>query len=286
MGRVSEEALDRLKAEVSLAQLVRDRGVVLRKQGDSLIGLCPFHEDHSPSLVVNPEKNLWHCLGACQAGGSVIDWVMKAEGVSFRHAVEMLRRDGVRSGSFETLAAARSSGTRASSGTRGTPKKTTTVRKLDAVIDASADVQAALRQAVDFYHETLKQSPEAQAYLEKRGLKSSEMIDRFHLGFCNRTLGYHIPLRNRTTGEVIRGNLTKAGILRKSGHEHFRGSLVIPVFDEAGVVTEVYGRKIGVQARKDVPLTCTCPGRTVASGTSRRCRRARRSSFANRSSMP
>ena len=52
---------------------------------------CPFHDDREPSLVMTPAKNLWHCLGACQAGGSVIDWVMRAEGVSFRHAVELLR---------------------------------------------------------------------------------------------------------------------------------------------------------------------------------------------------
>jgi len=43
--------------------------------------------------VISPQKNLWYCLGACQCGGSVIDWVMKADGVSFRHAVELLRQD-------------------------------------------------------------------------------------------------------------------------------------------------------------------------------------------------
>jgi DNA primase len=47
------------------------------------MGLCPFHEDHSPSLVINTAKNVWHCLGACQTGGSVIDWTMKAEGGLF-----------------------------------------------------------------------------------------------------------------------------------------------------------------------------------------------------------
>ena len=57
------------------------------------MGRCPFHDDKTPSLVITPEKNLWHCLGACQVGGSVIDWVMRAEGVSFRHAVELLRSD-------------------------------------------------------------------------------------------------------------------------------------------------------------------------------------------------
>ena len=57
------------------------------------MGLCPFHDDHAPSLVVTPENNLWHCLGACNVGGSTIDWVMKTQGVSFRHAVELLRAD-------------------------------------------------------------------------------------------------------------------------------------------------------------------------------------------------
>jgi len=69
-------------------------GVIqLKRHGTDLIGLCPFHDDHEPSLVITPDKNLWHCLGACQTGGTVIDWVMKAEGVSFRHAVELLRND-------------------------------------------------------------------------------------------------------------------------------------------------------------------------------------------------
>ena len=62
--------------------------------GADLVERCPFHDDRTPSLVVTPGKNLWHCLGACQAGGSVVDWAMRAEGVSFRHAVELLR-DGM-----------------------------------------------------------------------------------------------------------------------------------------------------------------------------------------------
>jgi DNA primase len=88
VARVPEAELERLKAEVSVQRLAEARGVELRRHGADLIGLCPFHEDHEPSLVISPAKNLWHCLGACQAGGSVVDWVMRAEGVSFRHAVE------------------------------------------------------------------------------------------------------------------------------------------------------------------------------------------------------
>ena len=70
------------------------------------------------------------------------------------------------------------------------------------------------------------------------------MIDRFQLGFSNRTLGYRIPEKNREEGEVLRTRLQTLGLLRESGHEHFRGSLVVPVLDEDGNVTEIYGRKI------------------------------------------
>ena len=244
MGRISDEALERLKSEVSLERLVTARGVVLRKRGDELIGLCPFHEDHSPSLVVNPSKNLWHCLGACQTGGTVIDWVMKSEGVSFRHAVELLRKDA--------LALNPESSSR--------PVQQSTVRKLETVIGAEADTQSVLGQVVDYYHETLKQSPEALGYLEKRGIGSSEAIEQFKLGYSNRTLGYHIPLKNRREGALIRGQLESLGIYRKSGHEHFSGSLVVPVFDAQGGVTEVYGRKIGEKLRKGTALHLYLPG--------------------------
>jgi len=91
MARIAGEEIERLKKEVDLAELVTRSGVALKKAGADLVGSCPFHEDDTPSLVVTPAKGLWHCMGACQAGGSVIDWVMRAQGVSFRHAVELLR---------------------------------------------------------------------------------------------------------------------------------------------------------------------------------------------------
>ena len=92
MARIPEGEIERLKREVSVERLAEARGVKLKRHGADLIGLCPFHEDHSPSLVISPKKNLWNCLGACRKGGSVIDWVMRAEGVSFRHAVELLQQ--------------------------------------------------------------------------------------------------------------------------------------------------------------------------------------------------
>jgi DNA primase len=84
VARVPEAELERIKREVSIVRLVEARGVKLSGSGDNLMGLCPLpgHDDRSPSLVVSPSKNIWHCLGACQTGGSVIDWVMRAEGGS------------------------------------------------------------------------------------------------------------------------------------------------------------------------------------------------------------
>src|SRR5690348_2271608 len=144
MARIPDSEIERLKREVSIERLVKAAGVELRKHGADLIGRCPFHGDHEPSLVVTPEKNLWHCLGACNAGGSAIDWVMRTRGISFRHAVELLKAD------HPSLAAP----------VEKPVKKGTTV-KLDAPIDVAADDREALRQVAAYYHQTLKESPEA-----------------------------------------------------------------------------------------------------------------------------
>ena len=95
MARIPESEVERLKKEISVQRLAEARGVKLARQGADLVGKCPFHDDRTPSLVISPAKNLWHCLGACNEGGDVIQWVMRAEGVSFRHAVELLRGDGL-----------------------------------------------------------------------------------------------------------------------------------------------------------------------------------------------
>ena len=243
MARIPDDQLDRLKAEIAVERLAEGMGVVLKRHGADLLGLCPFHDDREPSLVISPSTNLWHCLGACQMGGSVIDWVMQAEGVSFRHAVELLLAD------YQPLAAS--------------PEKrpaNSTVKKLPTALEADAGDAKLLAQVIDYYHETLKQSPEALAYLEKRGIANSEAIDRFKLGFANRTLGYRLPMKNRKDGAALRGQLQRIGILRTSGHEHFNGSLVIPVIDDAGNVTEVYGRKITERLRKGTPLHLYLPG--------------------------
>jgi DNA primase catalytic core len=239
MPRIPDEVIERLKREVSLESLVEAGGIRLTRHGADLHGLCPFHDDREPSLVVSPKKNLWHCLGACQTGGTVIDWVMKSQGVSFRHAAELLR-NGLAGGAQ--------------------PAKTSTVRRLPAPVELEASGAEALEQVVSYYHATLKEWPEAMKYLQARGLTNPEMVSRFRIGYANRTLGLHLPSKNRKAGEELRGRLQTLGIIRESGHEHFNGCVVFPVFDKTGAVVEMYGRKITPNLREGTPLHLYLPG--------------------------
>jgi len=244
MARIPEDELRRLKEEISVQRLVAAGGVGLKASGKDWLGCCPFHDDDEPSLVVTPAKNLWHCFG-CGIGGGPIDWVMKKEGVSFRHAVELLRAD---SSSVAPSLVAGSDGDDA--------QRSRAVPIAPLPVDAGA--QELLDQVMGLYHQTLLASPEALAYLTQRGIADRELIERFRLGFANRTLGYRLPAKGLKAGTEIRGRLQKVGLLRASGHEHFNGCLVVPVFDEQGRVTEVYGRKI--TDKVDPPLHLYLPG--------------------------
>ena len=235
MPNISDETINKLKTETDLVALVNSTGVKLKRTGNNgndYIGLCPFHNDKTPSLVVSKDKGLFHCLGACDKGGSVIDWVMLTQGVSFRHAIELLKSDVTYSNSVV---------------------KVGTVRKLANPI-TSSNSQDILNELTAFYHETLKESPECLAYLKTRKINSSEVIDKFKLGYSNRSLGLRLPEKNRKAGRQIREKLQELGIIRASGHEHFSGSLVIPVIDTTGLVTEIYGRKITSSLRAGTPL--------------------------------
>lgn len=237
MARIPTDELERLKAEISVERLVEAAGVELKPAGKDLLGRCPFHDDAQASLVVTPSKNLWHCFG-CQIGGGPIDWMMKSRGVSFRHAVELLRE-----GALEVPAASRGR-----------------IRVLPTPVSFDADDQALLTKTIDYYHERLQQTPEALAYLAKRGLNDPALIDHFRIGFADRTLGLRLPEKTRKAGSEIRSRLQKVGLWRESGHEHFNGSITIPVITLAGDITEVYGRKINDNLREGTPKHLYLPG--------------------------
>jgi DNA primase len=242
MARVPDEIVERIKREISVERLAEGRGIKLRRVGKNRMGLCPFHAEKTPSLSITPSTNKWHCMG-CGAGGTVIDWVMRIEGVSFTHALELLRRDVVPMDAVS-----------------GPPVKKSTVPKLPSPLTAEADERTLLLEVVAFYNDTLKQTPDAMRYLEKRGLQSSEMLERFKLGFSDRMLGPTLPASNRLAGADVRGRLQKLGIYRESGHEHLRGSLIVPILNLDGDVVQMYGRKITPNLRAGTPDHLYLPG--------------------------
>lgn len=130
-------------------------------------------------------------------------------------------------------------------------------------VGLDAGEQELLDQVIGYYHETLLQSPEAMAYLERRGIASRELIETQRLGFANRALGLRLPVTRVKAGAELRTRLQRTGVLRESGHEHFNGCLVVPVVDEAGHVTEVYGHKITEGANPPLHLYLPGPHRGV-----------------------
>ncbi|MFZ2959791.1 MAG: CHC2 zinc finger domain-containing protein [Candidatus Ozemobacteraceae bacterium] len=236
--RISPEDLERLKEAIPIQRLAEARGIKLQLQGKDLIGLCPFHEEKTPSLKISPEKNLWHCFG-CDAGGTVIDWVMKIEKVGFLNAVEILRDGHLPTTSKKRVRAY---------GAGRTKAKLAPVVSLYTIEDWEI-----LNQVVDYYHETLKKSPQGLEYLERRGLKNLEMIKHFKIGHVNRTLGLRLPGGKGREGVAIRERLCRVGLVRETGHETFWGSIVIPIFDEDGRVTEIYGRRTEPKEKAGVP---------------------------------
>ena len=239
MARLSDDEIDRLKTEINLVRLLKGQGYELKKRGSDYVMSCPFHKDDTPSFIVSPKQNLWHCMGACQCGGSVIDWVMKSQGVSFKHAVAILKED------VGLLDEARG-------------VKYATTRALPTLAADEAD-SAVLSTVVDLYHETLLATTEARTYLSSRGLDNDELIRTFKLGYANRSLGYRLPHKNRKQGAALRGQLQRIGVYRSSGHEHLAGSLVVPII-EGGQVLELYGRKVNNSLRKGTPMHLYLPG--------------------------
>ena len=238
MARIPEAELQHLKAAVSLVAVVQAQGRQLVKKGKDFTTLCPFHDEKTPSCVISPEKNLYHCFG-CNAGGSVLDWVMQTEKLSLRKAAERLK---------------------AELGDNPAVVPLVTKDEPEIFAEDEAGRQALLGRVVDFYHHTLLNAPEAVAYLEKRRLNHPELVAAFKPGFANRTLPYRLPAVKSRAGEKIRARLKGVGVLRESGHEHFTGSLVVPVMDLNGQIREMYGRKIGGDLRKGTPLHLYLPG--------------------------
>jgi DNA primase len=246
MPRIPDTEIDRIKRETDLAALVRARGVELKKHGGNghLVGKCPFHAEDTASFIVTPAKGLFHCMG-CGTAGNAIQFLEKFDGVSFRHAFELLNDGAV---AFTAP-----------------PKghvKRTTVPRLAAPVKPDAEDAEIFAQVVDYYHERLL-SPSGSAardYLKQRGLDDETALRAFRIGFADRTLGLRLPYVKSKNGAALRSRLRKLGLIRESGHEHFNGSIVMPIFDSQGCVAEMYGRKINRHQTKGTPKHLYLPG--------------------------
>jgi DNA primase catalytic core len=237
MARTFEDDdLQRLKKNTSIEALCRERGIELKKHGSrDLIGLCPFHEDKKPSFVVTPEKNLFHCLG-CDAGGSVIDLVMKLDGLDFRQAVDKLL---VSSPAIRRAADAPPKS-----------KPTSCPAKLPERSGVPPErARQLLERIVSIYTKTFSEVPDGRKYLEGRGITNAGLFIQYRTGFSNGTLCNLLPKDG-----PLKEELKTIGILLDNGHERFAGCDVFPVLDADGHITTLYGRFTGDGHKRHVFL--------------------------------
>ena len=241
MGKVTGGMVAKLRAEIAVQRLAEGCGVELikvRGKSGRLVGDCLFCGG-AKTLTVEPEPNSWSCSG-CGLGGSVVEWVQHAEGVSFTHAYELLRQ-----GVAITASGARN-------GRR--PPKLTTRALLPTPFTPDQPNEALLAELVDFYRRVLRERWEPGEYLERRRLASSEMVEVFRVGFSARSLGHCVPDTRRDLGAKLRGQMRSIGVIGPKGHEAYDGSVIFPVLDGSGTVVQLYGRKLGRMLKRGTRL--------------------------------
>ena len=233
----SDQFLEELRARAGLADVV-GRRVRLQRKGREHLGLCPFHKEKTPSFTVNEEKGFYHCFG-CGAHGSVFDFVMQTEGLSFPEAVEKL------------------AGEAGIDIPRDTPEEQERQRQRQTLYDVA-------EQAAVFFERQLRMPEGRRAldYLKSRGLDDAT-IARFRLGFAPPGRG---ALKGALAREGIPENLMLAAglIIRPPGgagdtpasapgatthqtYDRFRGRVMFPIADARGRVIAFGGRILGEQ---------------------------------------
>ena len=220
MPRHPDTILATIKQNVDIVALAGDYGLALHRAGSKFKALCPFHDDHNPSLELNPDRQTYKCW-SCGAGGDVFDFVVAYDRVEFPEALRMLaERAGIALETVEERADSPSSG----------PSK--------------SDLLAVMAWAEAEFAAALRNSSEARDYLESRGI-SAEMVERFRLGFAPdsrdwlggraRRPGFGLPVLE-AAGLVARAedsNITR---------DRFRGRLIFPIHDSRGRAIAFGGR--------------------------------------------
>ncbi|MEU4403705.1 DNA primase [Streptosporangium sp. NPDC023963] len=221
-GRISDEDIALVRERSPIADIVGEHIQLRNAGGGNLKGLCPFHEEKSPSFNVTPTRGYWYCFG-CAEGGDVITFVRRLEHLSFGEAVERLAgRAGVQlryeQGGYVP---GREQGER--------------IRLIEAH-----------RAAAEFYVSKLS-APDAaigRRFLSERGFERVD-AERFGVGYAPaewEALSRHLMARGFTTAELIKGGLAKEG--RRGPIDRFRGRLVWPIRDITGDVIGFGARKL------------------------------------------
>ena len=210
----SDRALEEIKERIDIVDFISGY-VQLRKSGQNWKGLCPFHNEKTPSFMVSQAKQIYHCFG-CGAGGDVIGFLVNYERMSFPEAIQVLAdKAGVKLPVF------------------GQDKKAT---------EKSEQIRNALARAAEFYALKLHESKSASAYMNRRGV-TNESISLFRLGYA--PAGWSNLLKNlRQAGYsdvVIReAGLAVAG--DKGFYDMFRERIIFPIMGTNGNVIAFGGR--------------------------------------------
>jgi DNA primase len=206
--------IDEVKQKLDITEVVGSY-VTLKKAGRNLTACCPFHSEKTPSFFVFPEKQSWHCFGACNTGGDIFAFVMKKESVEFGEALRLLaQRAGV-------VLPARPE--------PGIPK------------EEKEEYFNANEAAALYYHNLLLHNPaaaKAKAYIEKRGLNAKTIAD-FQLGYALDSwdaLKSYLMEKGHTEKTLVTAGLLYQDDKGKS-HDRFRHKLMIPIKDARGRVT-------------------------------------------------
>src|SRR6516164_4914721 len=221
-GRIRQEDIAAVRERSPIADVVGEYLQLRSAGGGSLKGLCPFHDEKTPSFNVTPGKELYYCF-SCTAGGDVIKFIQSIENLTFTEAVERLAaRAGVElryeQGGY-------------------VPGQESSVRRR--LIDAH-------RAAAEFYAERLggSDAAPARAFLAERGFELAG-IQRFGVGYSPKAwedLTRHLRGRGFTDGELITAGLAREG--NRGTRDRFRGRLMWPIRDLSGDVIAFGARKL------------------------------------------
>jgi DNA primase len=231
-GLIPQRFIDDLLSRVDIVDVVDPR-VKLRKTGKNYSGLCPFHQEKSPSFTVQPDKQFYYCFG-CGAGGNAIGFVMNFENMDFPQAVELLAKDA-------GLEVPRE---------EGSAQNKAASSRHEALLQLLNDVS-------QWYQQQLRNHPQRQAavnYLKKRGL-SGEIARDYALGYA--PPGWNNVLNQFGSDDKLKRQLLDTGMLIENPdnqknplYDRFRDRIMYPIRDSRGRVLGFGGRVLGDEKPK------------------------------------